>query len=160
MNEYEGLNLPELLALMHDIVLPEAISRVPEGPGWWILFGWILATGAIFTRHLLLRHRANAYRRDAIALLKNIASNEELGGDEAAAQIAVLIKRTALAAYPRETVASLYGADWAQFLRDTASNDPVVSEAADELARAAYCESAKGKELVTPARRWIRVHRA
>jgi hypothetical protein len=160
MNDYEGLNLPELLALMHEIVLPEAISRMPEGPGWWILLAWLVTTGLIFARYILLRRRANAYRRDAISLLRDIASNEALDGGEAAAQIAVLVKRTALAAYPRETVASLYGADWAQFLRDTASNDPVVSEAADDLAQAAYRECASGKELAAPARRWIRVHRA
>lgn len=160
MNEYEGLNLPELMSLMHDLVLPEAISRVPEGPGWWILLAWLVATGLIVARRIILRRRANAYRRHAVALLRDIASDETLDSGEAAAQIAVLIKRTALAVYPRETVASLYGADWAQFLRDSASNDPVVSEAAEDLAQAAYRECVSGKELAVPARRWIRVHRA
>jgi Ca-activated chloride channel family protein len=160
MNDYEGLNLPDLLALMHEIVLPDAISRVPEGAGWWILFTWLLACSVIFARHLLLRRKANAYRRDAIVLLRHIASDNSLSASETAEQIAILVKRTALAAYPRETVASLYGADWAQFLRETASNDPVVSNAADELAQAAYRGDTDGKDLVTPARRWIRVHRA
>ena len=160
MNEYEGLNLPELMALMHDIVLPESISRMPEGPGWWILLAWLVASGAVFARSVLLRRRANAYRRDAITLLRAIAANEKLSGSEAAGQIATLLKRTALAAYPRETVASLYGADWAQFLRETASNDPVVSNAAEELARAAYRGGIDGAALVAPARRWIKVHRA
>ena len=76
MNEYEGLNLPELMALMHDIVLPESISRMPEGPGWWILLAWLVASGAVFARSVLLRRRANAYRRDALTLLRAIAANE------------------------------------------------------------------------------------
>jgi hypothetical protein len=160
MNEYEGLNLPELLALMHEIVLPEPISRMPEGPGWWILLAWLVAVGAAFARYLLLRRRANAYRRDAITLLRAIASNKNVSGSKAAEQIAVLVKRTALAAYPRETIASLYGADWAHFLRETAGNDPVVNSAADELAGAAYHGGVDGADLVAPARRWIRVHRA
>jgi hypothetical protein len=160
MNAYEGLNLPELLALMHEIVLPDAISRMPEGPGWWILFAWLVACSVIFARHLLLRRKANAYRREATVLLRDIAADKSLSGAQAAEQIAILVKRTALAAYPRETVASLYGADWAQFLRETASNDPVVSKAADELAQAAYRGGADGGDLVTPARRWIRGHRA
>ena len=160
MNEYEGLNLPELLALMHEIVLPEPISRMPEGPGWWVLLAWLAASGAILIRHLLLRRKANAYRRDAMKLLRGIASNEALSSNEVAEQIAVVLKRTALAAYPRETVAALYGAGWAQFLRETASNDSVVSQAADQLARAAYRGSVDGSDLVSPARRWIRVHRA
>ena len=34
VNEYEGLNLPQLLELMHDLVVPDSVSRMPEGPGW------------------------------------------------------------------------------------------------------------------------------
>ena len=160
MNEYEGLNLPDLIALMNEIVLPDAISRMPEGPGWWILFGWLIACCVIFARYLFLRRKANAYRRHDIVLLRDIAADKSLSATETAEQVAILLKRTALAAYPRETVASLYGADWAQFLRETASNDPVVSNAADELAQAAYRGIVDGSDLVRPARRWIRVHRA
>ena len=104
MNAYEGLNLPELLALMHEIVLPDAISRMPEGPGWWILFAWLVACSVIFARYLLLRRKANAYRREATVLLRDIAADKSLSGAQAAEQIAILVKRTALAAYPRETV--------------------------------------------------------
>ena len=160
MNDYEGLNLPDLMALLHEIVLPDAISRMPEGPGWWIALVWSVACSAIFVRQWLLRRKANAYRRDAIVLLRDIASNKALTDDEAAARIAILLKRTALAVYPRESVASLYGEEWAQFLRETASNDPVVSRAADELAQAAYRGNDNGADLVSSARRWIRVHRA
>lgn len=160
MNDYEGLNLPQLLALMHDVVLPEAVSLMPASPGWWVLLGWFAASVLVLVRSLVRRRRANAYRRDALQLLAAIETDRGIDDDEAAARIADLVKRTALAAYPRRTVAPLYGADWARFLCATAGNDRKVTAAADELAHAAYRPGGMGRQLVEPARRWIRVHRA
>jgi hypothetical protein len=72
----------------------------------------------------------------------------------------VLLKQAALAAYPRADIAALYGADWARFLNESASKDPLVAEASMRLATASYRPDADGRELISPARRWIQVHRA
>ena len=160
MNEYEGLNLPQLLELMHGLVTPEPVSRVPEGPGWWIVAAWLIAVLAILVRALVLYRRRNRYRREAVAMLDDVAARADDDPSRAAADIAVVLKHTALAAFPRKQVASLYGENWAQFLRETASNDPVVTEASMQLANAAYSGDADGRQLIAAARRWIRVHRA
>lgn len=160
MNEYEDLNLPQLLELMHGLALPESISRMPEGPGWWILIGWLFFVTVFIARALVASYRRNQYRRDALAVLERIEASAGANPGAAAADIAVLLKQTALAAYPRDEVAALYGEGWARFLNDSASNDPEVEASAMALATASYRPDADGRSLVSPARRWIRVHRA
>jgi hypothetical protein len=108
-----------------------------------------------------MRHRRrNRYRRQAEAELDAIAARVDSEPAAAAAEIAGLVKRTALAAYPRGRVAALHGSDWAGFLRESTNDDATVAGAADRLAAAAYRPDAVGEGLVEPARRWIRKHRA
>ncbi len=159
MNDYEGLNLPQLLDLMHDLVPPEPVPLVPQTVGWLIAVVWIIAIVTISGRHGYQAWRRNRYRREALTMLRWIDENSD-DNRQVAEQVATLLKRTALAAYPREQVAKLYGAAWAQFLRETASNDPEVGQAADQLATAAYRPAVDGARLIGPARRWIKVHRA
>ena len=160
MNDYEGLNLPELLDLMHELVIPEPVSRVPEGPGWWIVLAWLLASLVIVAHGLVRHRRRNRYRREAVALLDSIAATADQDPVAAAGQVATVLRRAALAAYPRAEVASLIGDAWAAFLCRSASNDPVVEQASARLADAAYRKDADGRLLIEPARRWIEVHRA
>lgn len=160
MNEYEGLNLPQLLALMHDLVMPESVSWLPQTPGWWIVLGWFAAVLLLAVRQIIRLRRRSRYRRDALAELDSI--NAAAGADSslAAQHIAAVLKRTALVAYPREDVAGLYGTEWARFLTESAGNDPQVARAAEDLAAAAYRPGVDPNILTGPARRWIRLHRA
>ena len=160
MSAYDGLNLPQLLELMHELHLPEPISMVPQTPGWWVLAGWLAAIALMTAAHLAGRRRRNRYRREAQSSLDGIAARAADDPSGSAQEIAAMLKRTALAAYPRATVASLYGADWAAFLCTTAGNDPEIAAAADGLAGSAYRADADGRALVSPAGRWIRLHRA
>jgi hypothetical protein len=160
MSAYDGLNLPELLELMHELQMPKPISMVPETPGWWLLAGWLAAGVLVIAAQLATRRRRDRYRREAQSSLDGIAARAADDPSGSAQEIAALLKRTALAAYPRETVASLYGADWAAFLCTTAGNDPEIAAAAAGLAGGAYRADADGRALVNPARRWIRLHRA
>jgi len=145
---------------MHGLVMPDPVSLMPVTPGWLVLGGWLLAVLIIALRYLIRLRRLNRYRREALVILKTIENDSELGPVESAQRIAALIKRTALAAYPRQQVASLSGKDWAQFLKESANNDRQIADAAETLAAAAYRPDADGRELSAPARRWIRLHRA
>jgi hypothetical protein len=93
-------------------------------------------------------------------MLADIEADTSLDASTSAGRIAELVKRTALAAYPRDTVASLYGKTWSEFLVASANHDKRVAAGADELASAAWSPDAGGPYLVPAARRWIRVHRA
>ncbi len=160
MSQYDGLNLPELLALMHGLVTPAPVAWLPLTLGWWIAAAWLLVVMVIVGWALLKRRCQNRYRRDALAELRTIESETDLGPAESAQRIAALLKRTALVAYPRAQVAALFGHAWAEFLRESAPGDKQVAGAADKLAAAAYKPDADGSELSRPARRWIQVHRA
>lgn len=160
MSQYDGLNLPQLLDLMHGLVMPEPVAWLPETPGWWIVLGWLFAVMLLAGWQLVKRRRRNRYRRDALTELRSIAAQPELGPAESAQRIAALLKRTALVAYPREDVAALYGGDWAEFLKESAGDDRQIADAAEVLSAAAYRPDADGSVLTGPARRWIRLHRA
>ena len=156
MNEYDGLNLAQLLDLLSDPVVPDPVSFLPQTTGWWIVLAWLAGVLLIVLWGVLSRWQRNRYRREALRTLRAIEQDR----DEAAGQIATLLRQTALAAYPRSEVASLYGDAWAEFLKTSSRNDRVVRESANDLASAAYRADVDVALLVKPARRWIQVHRA
>ena len=159
-DKYEGLNLPQLLDLMHGNVEPEPVSLLPATDAWLVVAGWLVATVVIGLAAWRRRWQRNRYRREALSALANIEADSSLDAKGSAAEIAELIKRTALAAYPRDTVASLYGESWSAFLVESANHDKRVAAGADAIAQAAYSPVADDTAIVPAARRWIRVHRA
>ena len=111
--EFQGLALVELIDLLEEVPEPLAIPMTPQTPGWIALAAVILVIGLVLVRWGVNRHRANAYRRAALHEL------EEARDDPST--VAAILRRTAIAAYPREKVASLSGAQWLAFLDRTAS---------------------------------------
>ena len=85
MNEYEGLSLPELLELMHGIVLPGQVPRMPEGPGWWVLGTWLVVVLGMLARAAILYRRRNRYRYEAAAMIDAIAAGADTDPAAAAA---------------------------------------------------------------------------
>lgn len=146
--------------LMHGLVMPAPVSLLPVTAGWWILSAWLLAVLIIVVWSGLIYRRRNRYRREALAALTVIDNESGLDPFEMAQRISLLLKRTALAAYPRSQVASLSGSEWAEFLIASANEDRQIVEAAEMLAGAAYRPDTDGRVLSEPARRWIRNHRA
>ena len=120
-----------------DIVAPPPASFVPQTWGWAAL-AVVLALLAIWALISWLRHReANRYRVEALNELAHI--ERRLGeGDAVTALTALppLLKRVALAAWPRERVASLSQARWIAFLGEMESAAPATkSPALAELLR-------------------------
>ena len=64
---FEGLNLPQLLDLMHELVVPEAVPWFPQTPGWWVLCGWALAVTALLIAEIVKRAALGAYPRARVA---------------------------------------------------------------------------------------------
>ena len=157
MSEYEGLNLAQLLDLLEAPVAPDPVSFLPQTPGWWIVLAWLVAVVLVVVWNRYQKWRRNRYRREALKALHSI---EKSRGAATAGQIAMLLRRTALAAYPRSRVASLYGDAWVEFLTESSRNDRLVRKSAHDLASAAYRADVDPAVLVKPARRWIKVHRA
>lgn len=159
-SRYEGLSLPQLLDLMHEIVIPEPVPWSPQTAGWWVALSWLFAVVLLVAISVRRKRRRNRYRREALRALQDVSANSDLAPQESARAVAEILKRAALAAYPRGDVASLHGEAWARFLSKSSGNDRQVQGAAEQLAAAAYRPDADGGQILEPAKRWVRLHRA
>jgi len=160
-----GESLVSLIAQLHDMREPPAVSMWPATDAWWVLaaiLGLLVAFGLWrWTQH----RRANAYRREALARLRDLEP-ALLGGDAAAlAGLDQILRRTALAAFPRAEVAALTGTDWADYLDHSAKGLPPpgfggISGALAEAPYAARPPAFDGAGAARLARHWIRHHHA
>jgi hypothetical protein len=144
-----------LVSLLDKLVYPPeplAVSLVPQTTGWLVLLVCGLVGIAFLARILVIRHRANAYRRAALAALKTV------DGDPAG--LARIVRKTALEAFPRVEVASLYGKDWLAFLDDTCDGAEFVDGPGQFVARAPYRRAEPVSEAgIDAVRYWITNHR-
>ena len=145
------LNLVELLDLLEPMPEPEPVSLWPQTEGWIWLVIVVTAAAAWLIRRGVKNHRANAYRRAAVRQL------EETGNNPAA--IAQIVRRTALAAYPRAEVAGLYGERWLDFLDAAYDGNEFRSGPGRMLATAPYAATEKVDGLKKVAIAWVRGHR-
>ncbi len=95
---------------LRDIAVPPAVPWWPLAPGWYVVGTLALLGIALLTRRQWKLWKRNAYRREAMLRLHEAATTPE---------IADLLKRTALAAFPRFEVAALSGEDWCLWLEKT-----------------------------------------
>jgi len=146
-------NLVDLIERLAEPPEPTPVSMAPQTAGWIVLAVLLAFIVAWLIWRALLRWRKNAYRRAALAEL-------ETAGDDPAA-IAVILRRTALAAWPRQDVASLHGADWLHFLDTTSSGAGFIDGPGSALVGAPYrsATAAPVPDLGALAVRWVRCHR-
>ncbi|MCH7224842.1 DUF4381 domain-containing protein [Haloferula sp. A504] len=141
---------PASLDKLHDIVVPEPVSLWPMAPGWWVLLTLVSAFFLILAIRHFRRWRANAYRRAAL---------QELAKSESAEHVAVILRRTALAIVPRESIAALHDDAWMAWL---AGRSPlaVPDSIRAALTRSLYAgePAADLDELRNFAECWIRQH--
>jgi ABC-type nickel/cobalt efflux system permease component RcnA len=145
-----------------DIPLPQEVSLLPQT--WPSRVAIVLIVGlavwAIF--RLVHRYRANRYRREALSELDRMRRMPDAPPDRLAAQLAVLVRRTALAVFPRETIVPLTGTAWLAFLDRSYGGDEFSRGAGRWLVSAPYQQTAPGRDELNALRglvdRWIRVH--
>jgi hypothetical protein len=143
-----------LIGLLDQLVEPPeppSVAMTPQTWGWAVLAA-LLALALAWIAWRAWRHwRANAYRRAALAALAS-------AGDDPVA-IADILRRTALAAWPRERVAGLTGRDWLRFLDATGGDGAFADGPGAALADAPYRdELALVPGLGAIAARWVRRH--
>lgn len=156
------------LEKLADITTPPPVSWMPQTWGWAVLALVIAALALVALARWRRRREADRYRREALADLILI---EQTLGDAAArtqalAAIPELLKRVALAAWPRKAVASLSGEHWLRFLRQHGGAQAFPAPAAqllDDLeyrsaeTRADVSED-EARMFAASARRWIEAH--
>lgn len=153
------------LRSLRDIAIPEPVSWLPQTWGWALIAAVLAALCVVKAFRWIQRYRANAYRREALRLLTEIQRllAQSSTRPDGVRQLGELLKRTALAAWPRKQVASLSNQSWARFLREsdgTVSSselslllDDAEYHGADELEHLRT-----NAEVIAAARTWIERH--
>jgi hypothetical protein len=113
------------LNALRDIHLPNAISWWPLAPGWYVLIVLSILACTICCFYIAQRRKQGLAKREALILLniymQNYA-NRQAGTQQSTASLNELLRRVALAYYPRVEVASLSGKSWIDFLNRTGKN--------------------------------------
>jgi hypothetical protein len=147
-----------------DIPLPREVGLWPQT--WEARLASVLLLLAVvavlwkFVRH----RRSNRYRREALAELETFRQSSSANRSNKLARLSVLVRRTALAAFPREQVASLSGPAWLAFLDRSFGGHEFSNGVGRLLAGGPYREiapdEAELRSLLSLVRRWIRGHHA
>lgn len=163
-----GLDAAAMAALeqLADVVLPAPVSWLPQTWGWAIV-ALLLLAAAVWALLRWRRYRAaNRYRVEVLAELARLEAQlaDDSTRGRALAGIPALLKRTALAAWPRSETASLSGAQWVAFLRRQAEFPEAAARLLDDAEYrpaqaldAVSADDARGCARV--ARQWIESHR-
>lgn len=112
------------LAHLKDIHLPKPIGWWPLAPGWFILFGVILSTFLFVFWGITRLYAHGRAKRRALLLIAEYEKNyqNEPNSQLTTARISELLKRVALAYYPRARVAGLQSEQWLAFLNETSTH--------------------------------------
>jgi hypothetical protein len=155
MTEHATTKPVNLVDLIEQLVSPRdppPISMVPQTSGWIVLGVAVASIAGLSLLRWHRHHKENAYRLAALAAL------ERVGTDPVA--IAEILRRTALAAYPRTDVAALSGAGWLGFLDATAGGTAFREGQGRIVAEAPYRPGLGGSDALRDvAAQWICHHR-
>lgn len=158
------------LEALKEIPLPDPIPYTPQTVGWLLIGALALVAIGYGLWRLIRRHAADRYRRMALNELAEIETR--IGNPDerhrALTAIPVLLKRTALIAAGRQTVAAMSDRAWWEFLDRTCapggfSNGPgrlltlFSYGRPDELAAIPESEV---QDLIALVHRWIEGHHA
>lgn len=147
-----------------DIPLPPPVSLWPQTWTLRIAIVLVIAGAVVGLVRFVHRWRANRYRREALSELDRIEQGEGEGGGEQLVELSLLVRRTALAAFPRETVAPLAGTAWLAFLDRSYGGQGFSQGAGCLLLSAPYQPiqpaSTELRPLAALIRQWIKVHHA
>jgi Domain of unknown function (DUF4381) len=138
---------------LHDFYQPAPPAWTPHTIGWYILFA-ILALAILWFVFRAIRSRyINRYRRAALRELITASPD----------QLSALLKRTALAVWPREKIASLTGEPWLKFLNETAATESFLKSPGNRIELLAVGTDVPSaddaQQLKTIIAEWIRRHR-
>ena len=112
---------PSALTPLQELPLPEPVSWAPQTVGWLAVAAVLLLAALWAAWAGWRRHKRELYRKVALAELGQIetALHDASQRSIALAAIPALIKRTSLAAHPKEHVAALSGDEWLAYLKRT-----------------------------------------
>ena len=144
---------------LNEIVMPAPAPWWPLAPAWYVL-AVVAAVALLWLAFRSWRRwQADRYRRQALAELSAMRP----GAPDTLQALPALLKRTALACWPRDRVASLSSADWWRFPDDSSGGDAFSGSYGALLEGLSYRENAQVSDtemqgLLAASRHWIRHH--
>jgi Domain of unknown function (DUF4381) len=147
-----------------DIPLPQQVGFWPQTWESRVATVGLLVAIIVALWQFVRYRRTNRYRREALAELNRITQTRsaDLSPIELVMQLALLVRRTALAAFPRKQVAPLAGSAWLAFLDGTCSETKFSRGVGQWLASGPYARVAPDDNqrslLIDLVHRWIRGH--
>ena len=153
---------------LEPIIAPEPVPFWPPAPGWYVAGALLLFVISYGLYRWYKAKQANRYRKEAINQLeqiRNVAFQED--PLHAISELNTLLKKTALAGFAREQVASLSGEKWLRFLEASCKQTPFSSHPGKTLAQVGYLRSAtfelsqsEWQDLFNLIEKWIRYHKS
>ncbi len=101
---------------LHDIMMPDFISWWPLQPVCWVALFLLCVSLLMFVLYWKKLSAQNTYRKLALQELQHICERKSWH------EMPVLLKRCALAAWPREEIAALSGNQWILWLNAHGGN--------------------------------------
>jgi len=146
-----GQDLP-----LRDIHAPPPPDFWPPAPGWWVLAGLGLVLLGLGVWWLYRRYRLARRRRRILDQLAALA--DRVAGPTLVAEVSALLKRVALARFPKKEVASLTGTAWLELLDRTGGGGRFAEGPGRVLAEGPYAPAPDfdADALLALAGEWIR----
>ena len=151
-------NAPDPLQELRDVHLPDPISWWPPAFGWWMILGalFVFVSLGLWARAYRQRTRP---RRLALAQLQEVKQQFAAYSDEQQTMtlLSDLLRRVAIAVFPRSHVAGLSGQSWLQFLDQTGRTTQFSDGPGKSLLSGPYQSHgpASVADLIPLIERWI-----
>ena len=115
------MSLENQLINLKDIHLPPPVSFWPPAPGWWILTVLLISSFFFGAMWFYREQKKRKPKNEALRILKDLQILHQNSQDELESlrNLSNLLRRTALTIYENDTVASLQGSAWLEFLDKT-----------------------------------------
>jgi hypothetical protein len=143
------------LAALRPLHVPDPVGWWPPAPGWWLLAGLLLVTPGVVWWY----HRRFALRRAALTELRELVRLEP-DDTRLSAGVNQLLRRVALACFPRSQVAGLSGEAWLRFLDSNSRDKGFCHGPGQVLATGPFAPACTldRAALIDLARRWIQIN--
>jgi len=143
---------------LRDVHLPDPISLWPPAPGWWIVFGLMVAGVIVFIWMRAYRYRTKA-RRLAMAELGAVKQHYKIHKNDqwVVQRLSEITRRYAMATFPRTEVAGLVGSSWLGFLDRTGGTNQFTEGVGHVLSSGPYQPQSlvPASDLLPLVERWI-----
>ncbi len=151
-------NAPDPLHELRDVHLPDPISWWPPAFGWWMIVVALLVVAGLVLWAWVYRQRTRP-RRLALSQLQEVKQQFAAHSDEQQTMtlLSDLLRRVAIAVFPRSRVAGLSGQSWLQFLDRTGHTTQFSEGPGRCLLSAPYQPHgpASAADLIPLIERWI-----